>query len=559
VDFTVGKWASMKILRTALLALLMVLVAGAICGVLLLCRGFRATSTPSAWEAALARIVRNLAIPGGERGEKNPFAATSDATRQGRESFLIECAACHGIDGSGKTPMGLNLYPRVPDLRADRTQNLTDGEIHYIIENGVQLTGMPAWGNRHLESSGKSWKLVLYIRSLRPVSHGERSQPTAATESAHYVGSLACEKCHAEIYARWKKTPMANVVRDPRTHPDAIISNLATNHVAKFTADQVALVYGSLWKQRYFTKIGDDYFPLPVQWDVGNQAWRPYMVPAKGGDWWGAVYPPDNLQRPTGPTCDGCHSVDYNIQTKQVAEWNVGCERCHGSGSEHVTDPTRANIVNPAEMDDVAANDTCIQCHSQGQPSANPIEGKYYDWPVGYRVGLRLQDYWKLEDCTLGQLTFYYFPDCTAHKNRMQGNDFAQSVMYRHGIRCSSCHDVHGTENYAQLRRPAHQICLDCHGPSSANGPHTATLEAHTHHKEGSKGSECEACHMPAIETEGVPGTFVHAHTFRFISPAMTDKYKIPNPCTSCHSDKSTAWAAEVMSHWTESSPWRMH
>jgi mono/diheme cytochrome c family protein len=116
----VGKWASMKILRTALLALLMVLVAGAICGVLLLCRGFRATSTPSAWEAALARIVRNLAIPGGERGEKNPFAATSDATRQGRESFLIECAACHGIDGSGKTPMGLNLYPRVPDLRADR-------------------------------------------------------------------------------------------------------------------------------------------------------------------------------------------------------------------------------------------------------------------------------------------------------------------------------------------------------------------------------------------------------------------------------------------------------
>ena len=61
----------------------------------------------------------------------------------------------------------------------------------------------------------------------------------------------------------------------------------------------------------------------------------------------GAFYPPDNMQRPTGPTCDGCHSVDYDIQTKQVAEWNVGCERCHGPGSEHVAHPTRANILNP--------------------------------------------------------------------------------------------------------------------------------------------------------------------------------------------------------------------
>jgi hypothetical protein len=63
---------------------------------------------------------------------------------------------------------------------------------------------------------------------------------------------------------------------------------------------------------------------------------------------------------------------------------------------------------------------------------------------------------------------------------------------------------------------------------------------------------------MPQIETEGVPGAFVHAHTFRFISPAMTDKYKIPNPCTSCHTDKSTAWAMDRMRQWPERSPWRL-
>jgi predicted CXXCH cytochrome family protein len=548
----------MRTLKVFLWVLTAAVIIFGVCGALLLRRGFRANATPSSLESSLARTVRNLAIPGRERTERNPFSATSDAARQGREVFLTACADCHGIDGSGKTPMGRNLYPRVPDLRATATQDLTDGEIHYVIENGVQLTGMPAWSRPHAESSDTSWKLVSFIRSLRPLTEQERSQQVAAAGSAHYVGSQACEKCHTEIYVRWKKTPMANVVRDPRTHPESIIPDLASNHVAKFSADQVAFVYGSLWKQRYFSKVGDDYFPLPVQWDVSHRTWRPYMVPA-GGDWWTAVYPADNMHRPTGPLCDGCHSVDYNIQTKQVAEWNVGCERCHGPGSEHVAHPTRGDILNPALMDNVAANDTCIQCHSQGQPLKNPIEGKYYDWPVGYRVGSKLQDYWKLEDCKLGETSFYYFPDCTAHKNRMQGNDFAQSVMYRHGVTCASCHDVHGTENYAQLRKPADQICLDCHGPSSPNGPHTATVEAHTHHKHGSRGSQCVACHMPAIETEGVPGTFVHAHTFRFITPAMTDKYKIPNPCTSCHADKSTAWAEDAMSQWPEQSPWRLH
>ena len=548
----------MKVLKTLLLGLVALVVFGALSGAVLIWRGFRATATPSAWETAVARTMRNLAIPGRARSEKNPFAATpSEAARAGRESYLTQCASCHGIDGSGKTRVGLHLYPRVPDLRAEATQKLTDGELHYIIENGVQLTGMPGWENPHTESAGESWKLVLFLRSFRPLNREERSHQATTAGSAHYTGSQACEKCHAEIYTRWKRTPMANVVRDPATHPDAIIADLATNTVAKFTKDQVAFVYGSLWKQRYFTKIDDDYFPLPVQWVVGNRTWRPYMVPAKGGDWWAAIYPPDNMKRPTGPLCDGCHSVDYNIQTKRVAEWNVGCERCHGPGSEHVAHPSRGNILNPAQMDYVRANDTCIQCHSQGQPVTNPIEGKYYDWPVGYNVGLQLQNFWKLEDCTLGQTSFYYFPDCTAHKNRMQGNDFAQSVMYRRGIACSSCHDVHGTENYAQLRKPANQICLDCHTPSGPNGPRAATLEEHTHHKAGSAGSECVACHMPAIETEGVPGAFVHAHTFRFILPEMTDKYAIPNPCTTCHQDKSTAWAEDAMKQWPEHSPWR--
>jgi predicted CXXCH cytochrome family protein len=213
--------------------------------------------------------------------------------------------------------------------------------------------------------------------------------------------------------------------------------------------------------------------------------------------------------------------------------------------------------LNPAKMDYVAANDTCIQCHSQGRPPTNPIDGKYFDWPVGYRVGLKLKDSWTLEEHKLGETTFTHFADGTAHKNRMQGNDFVQSVMYRRGITCYNCHDVHGTENYAQLRKPVGKLCLDCHGPMSLNGPHTVTLEEHTHHKADSPGSQCVSCHMPKIETT-IPGVFVRAHTFAVISPAMTEKYKIPNPCTQCHADKSSAWASEALRRWPEYSPWRV-
>ena len=532
------------------------LVALGLYGVRMIWRGLSTADQPSYLEQTVARAARNLAIPRKARLEANPWKATPQALKEARESFLDRCAVCHSLDGSGQTNVGRNLYPKVPDLRLPQTQNLTDGEIRYIIRNGVRLTGMPGWAKPHDEQSDDSWKLVLYIRDLRQLSSEEQAQQLTMAASARYVGSHSCQKCHAEIYERWRKTPMANVVRDPREHPEAIIPDLATNSIAKFTKDQVALVYGSVWKQRYFTKRGDDYFPEPAQWDVTHRVWRPYFV-AKGTDWWEPFYPPDNMLRPTGPTCDGCHSVDYNIHTKQVAEWNVGCEKCHGPGSQHVEHPSRGNILNPARMDFVAASDTCIQCHSQGRPLTNPIEGKYYDWPVGYHVGSNLRDFWQLEEHTLGETTFTHYPDGTAHKNRMQGNDFVQSVMYRRGVTCFSCHDVHGTDNYAQLRKRSDQLCLDCHGPLSLNGPRTATIEEHTHHGKGSAGSSCIECHMPTIETT-IADVKVRSHTFAFITPAMTDKYKIPNPCTTCHANKNTAWATAALRHWPERSPWRM-
>jgi predicted CXXCH cytochrome family protein len=547
----------MKSLKIFVLAVGAILIALGLYAVRLVSHGFSTADQPSFLETVVARTARNLAIPRKARLEANPWQATDDVLKEARESYVDRCAVCHGVDGAGQTQIGSNLYPKVPDLRSPRTQRLTDGEIRYIIRNGVRLTGMPGWAKPHDEQSDDSWKLALFIRSLVILGKGEQAAQVSTAKSASYVGSQSCEKCHAQIYEHWRKTPMANVVRDPREYPEAIIPDLSTNNIASFTKDDVALVYGSIWKQRYFTKRGDDYFPEPAQWDITGHVWRKYFV-AKGTDWWEPFYPPDNMQRPTGPTCDGCHSVGYDIHTKQVTEWNVGCEKCHGPGNEHVAHPTRTNILNPARMDYVRASDTCVQCHSQGRPPGSPIEGKYYDWPVGYRVGLHLQDFWQLEEHTLGETTFTHFPDGSAHKNRMQGNDFVQSVMYRRGVTCFSCHDTHGTENYAQLRKPADKLCLDCHGPLWLNGPRTGTLEEHTHHTKGSAGSSCIACHMPKIATT-IADVKVRSHTFAFITPGMTDKYKIPNPCTTCHLDKTTAWATEELRRWPERSAWRLN
>ncbi|MDH3440502.1 MAG: multiheme c-type cytochrome [Gammaproteobacteria bacterium] len=381
-------------------------------------------------------------------------------------------------------------------------------------------------------------------------------QAQNAPDDEGFVGSEACRDCHTAIYDRWRGTLMANIIVDVDERPEAILGDFSTsNSLVTFDRDDIVFAYGSKWKQRYFTRVDGDYFVLPAQWDVMSETWRRYN-PAPGTEWWTAHYPADQMERPTGPLCDGCHSTNYDIETKGVTEWNVGCEKCHGAGADHVANPTVVNVVNPARLDHVRGNDVCIQCHSQGQPLSNPINGLYFDWPVGYQPGERLAEYWRFEEHHLGEETATHWPDGSAHKNRMQGNDYVTSSMYIKNVSCWDCHDVHGTEYSADLIKPAETLCLTCHGPESPAGPRGTPITQHTQHSL-EKGVECVDCHMPLI-ARTVGDVNVRSHTFRFVSPASSDKYGIPNPCTSCHTDMTDQEAAAELTNWGNISPWRV-
>jgi mono/diheme cytochrome c family protein len=158
----------------AAVALLVVLGAAGMFWIKKMAGGLSAREQPSAMETIVARAARRLAIPAGAKDQKNPFVPTPDVLTDARAHFADHCAICHANNGSGKTEIGQNLYPKVPDMRLSATQNLKDGEIYYVIHNGIRLTGMPAWGASGADDD--SWKLVRFIRHLPQITPDEERQ-----------------------------------------------------------------------------------------------------------------------------------------------------------------------------------------------------------------------------------------------------------------------------------------------------------------------------------------------------------------------------------------------
>ena len=135
--------------------------------------GLSARGEPGRLETRVARAVRSMAVPGEIRDRANPVALTPEILEDGLAHFADHCAVCHANDGSGNTEMGRGLFPKAPDMRSPVTQSLTDGELFYIIEEGVRFTGMPAWGDGSEKSADATWRIVHFIRHLPKLTPAE--------------------------------------------------------------------------------------------------------------------------------------------------------------------------------------------------------------------------------------------------------------------------------------------------------------------------------------------------------------------------------------------------
>jgi len=172
-----------------------VVIAVVIGGFLLYIRGqgFSAREQPSWMERVMAQNARKVATPADAKTLKNPRQQQNESIiAEADEHFVEHCTMCHGIDGRGDTIIGNNLYPKVPDMTQPQTQELTDGELYYIIYNGIRLTGMPAWGSE--DKPEAIWDLVALIRRLPKLAPEESKRlQMAASEGSTPAGEKADE------------------------------------------------------------------------------------------------------------------------------------------------------------------------------------------------------------------------------------------------------------------------------------------------------------------------------------------------------------------------------
>ena len=154
-----------------------VVLAAGLSGLIFLktARGFSARAEPSRIETLVARQARSLAIPPEAGRRSNPIANSPEVLADARAHWADHCAVCHANNGSGDTEMGKRMYPPAPDMRKQPTQQLSDAELFYIIENGIRLSGMPGWGGAEA-GEDDSWKLVHFIRHLPQLTFSEQQE-----------------------------------------------------------------------------------------------------------------------------------------------------------------------------------------------------------------------------------------------------------------------------------------------------------------------------------------------------------------------------------------------
>jgi predicted CXXCH cytochrome family protein len=416
--------------------------------------------------------------------------------------------------------------------------------------------------------------------AARP-AHVEPVRVTPARE-ARYVGAAACGECHAEEMRRWTGSHHDRAME--KAGPDAVLGDFDTTFTrhgitttfsrrdGKYVVRtdgpdgtlqdyEVAYTFGVDPLQQYLLPLpGGRYQALSIAWDT-----RPKD---QGGQRWFHLYPDepiahDDVLHWTKPSqnwndrCARCHSTDLRkgyrfADDRYETTWaalDVSCEACHGPGSAHVAWAALEQGVRPADdgltvdlrarapatwtfgdetgiarrtppRTDHAELETCAPCHARrGELADGAAPGR----PL-------LDDYLPaLLDDGL------YFADGQIRDEVYEWGSFVQSRMFAAGVTCSDCHDPHDLG----LRASGNAVCAQCHLPARFDTPE------HHFHDPGSAGTQCVACHMPARTYMQIDVR--HDHGFRVPRPDLSAETGAPDACTTCHDDRTPAWAAGII------------
>jgi predicted CXXCH cytochrome family protein len=332
---------------------------------------------------------------------------------------------------------------------------------------------------------------------------------------ATYVGSPECKNCHERKYLEWTTTLHSKMMQDPKEKRAAVIGDFATpNKYRTFSIEDVAYIIGNKWNQMYLKKVGNDYEVLPALYNITENRWYPY-----------------NGDKQWFKECAGCHAVGVDPEKKTFKEAGVGCEACHGPGSNHIKSVPGfeiQTIVNPARLTTMAAAEICGSCHTRGADKSGQYKYPvHYMGPRGtYNLALHFNAANRKDNPDM------FWPSGDAKRSYMQFIDWKQSEHAKAGITCNDCHVIHEKRGFYQLKLTGDNLCKSCH----------TTLENRMAHRIHTFGS-CIACHMPKM---GVPGEPAHisSHTFKFVSPELSIKLggvkNQPNSCSGCHKHKDT-------------------
>ncbi len=448
---------------------------------------------------------------------------------------------------------------------------------------------MVAWGGVVVAMIAVAVAVVwFHDRANSGVESRQKSGPGGTT--AKYIGSDACLSCHTVEATEWRQSQHHAAMAE--ASEQTVLGNF---NDAKFTyagitskffkrdgkfyartdgpdgklADyQIKYTYGVYPLQQYLVEFPDGRLqPLSIAWDARARKDR--------GQRWFHLYPKERITHDDelhwtraaqnwNFTCADCHSTELRKNYDPAAnrfqthwsEINVGCEACHGPGSRHLAwaeakkagksaaaDDTmglsarldeRRDVTwalntatgNPARSRPRAAEreiEVCAQCHSRRSQIAD-----------GYEAGKPFLDYYRPALLT----SPLYHVDGQQRDEVYNWGSFLQSKMFASGVTCSDCHNPHS----GKLRAEGSAICASCHLPVKYD------TAQHHHHKPGSAGAACTACHMPTTTYMVVDPR--HDHSMRVPRLDLSVKLGAPNACNGCHANRDARWAATQVNTW---------